>query len=235
MPSQTLPKLYQYNVCPFCWKVRTVLAYKKVPYETIEVHPLNKKEIAFSKNYKKVPLYINAQGKQVNDSTPIMRAIDAEYPENPVFETDAEKKKREDVWLDWCDKKLVRALPPLIYKDISSALAAFDYITQIEKFSWLQKRFIKYSGAVVMTLVAKKSAKEQKIENPAAHFEKCLKDWSEVFKNDLFFGGQKPNGADFAAFGILKSVESLPAAFQIIQKNKKVKDWYQAMEGRVPV
>ncbi len=229
---QKLPKLYQYKVCPFCWKVRTVLAYKKIPYETVEVHPLNKKEIAFSKDYKKVPLYINAQGKQVNDSTPIMRAIDAEYPENPVFESEGEKKKREDQWLDWCDKKLVRALPPLIYKDVSSSLKAFDYITKVEKFSWIQKRLIKYSGAMVMTLVAKKSAKEQKIENPQAHFEKCLKEWEQTL-NAPFFGGQKPNGADFAAFGILKSVEELPAAFESVQKNKKVKDWFQKMEATI--
>jgi glutaredoxin len=46
--------LYQYDPCPFCNKVRAVLDYHKLPYTVVEVNPMRKKELAFSKDYKKV-------------------------------------------------------------------------------------------------------------------------------------------------------------------------------------
>ena len=223
--TKKLPKLYQYNACPFCWKVRAILGYKGIPYEAVEVHPLNKKEIGFSKEYRKVPIFVDEAGKQVNDSTPIMRFIDERYPSKPVFRTGADKDT-EDRWLKWADATLVRALPPLIYRNLSDSLKAFDYITQEEKFGWFQQRTIKYSGALVMTMVAKKSAKQQGISDPEVHLQKCLQDWAKALDGRHYLGGEAPNGADLAVFGILRSIETLPA-FSWIEKNAKVRDWYR--------
>lgn len=230
MTSVEKPKLYQYNVCPFCWKVKAVLGYKKIPYEAVEVHPLNKKEIRFSKEYRKVPIYIDRKGRQVNDSTPIMRHIDEEFGNLPVFETGAKEKQEEEKWLKWADEVLVRALPPLIYRKIGDSLKAFDYITKEEKFGWFQQRTIKYSGAVVMTMVAKKSAKSQGIQDPEAHLKACLKKWADALGKSDYLGGTKPNGADLSVFGILKSIEELPA-FRHIRENDKVSRWFDRVES----
>lgn len=58
--------LYQYQNCPFCGKVRAFLDYYGVNYNKVEVSPLWKGEISFSK-YKKVPIVI-ADDKQVRYS-----------------------------------------------------------------------------------------------------------------------------------------------------------------------
>ncbi len=229
MSQSILPKLYQYAVCPFCCKVKAILAYKNIPHETVEVHPLNKKEIKFSKNYRKVPIFMDVTGNQVNESTSIMKYIDEKYQERPVFEKSGESKSREEKWLDWADKTLVRALPPVIYRNIPDAIKAFDYITQEGKFSWFEQRTIKYSGALVMTLVAKKTAKSQGIFHPQQHLENCFKTWGEAFKGQKFLGGTKPNGADLAVYGILKSIEGMPA-FQLVENHPQVFEWYQAVE-----
>jgi len=230
MKSETTqPKLYQYKVCPFCWKVKALLAYKKIPYESVEVHPLNKKEIRFSKEYRKVPIFVDRGGEQVNDSTPIMRHIDRQYPDRPVFEAKGPEQVEEEKWLKWADATLVRALPPLIYRNFSDSVAAFDYITREEKFSWWQQRSVKYSGAAVMTLVARKSAKSQGITDPAEHLDRCLKDWETALRRRDYLGGGKPNAADLAAFGILKSIEELPA-FRYVEKNPVVRDWYRRVQ-----
>lgn len=230
MKTKNLPKLFQYAVCPFCCKVRALLAYKKIPYETVEVHPLNKKEIRFSKDYKKVPILVDTDGTQVNDSTPIMRHLDSNYGPGKVFETSPQAREEEDTWLKWADEILVRALPPLIYRNLPEALKAFDYITKEGKFGWWQQRAIKYSGAFVMTMVAKKSAKAQGITKPQKHLEQCLDQWAQALGDREYLGGSHPNGADLAIFGILSSVEEMPA-FQLIQNHPEVFDWYQRVEG----
>lgn len=67
--------LFQYEVCPWCNKVRAVLDYHNVPYRAVEVHPLMKSEIKFSKDYKKVPIMITATGEQINDSNEIIQHV----------------------------------------------------------------------------------------------------------------------------------------------------------------
>src|SRR3990167_827454 len=111
------PKLYQYAACPFCNKVRSILQYKGVDFETIEVHPLNKKEIAFSTDYRAVPIYVDSKGVQVNDSTPIMRHIDNEFPKPKVFSTDPAAEKDETAWLAWSER-FVKGLPTAIYDTV---------------------------------------------------------------------------------------------------------------------
>ncbi len=233
MNLETLPKLYQYNVCPFCWKVKALLHYKKIPYQSIEVHPLNKKEISFSKTYKKVPIYIDRQGKQHDDSTPIMQWIDQEFSENPVFSKEGKVQEEENKWLQWADATLVRSLPPLIYGTMGDALKAFDYITQEEKFSWWQKFSVKYSGALVMNMIGKRNAKQLGITNPTATVLNHLQTWAQALAGKDFLGGNKPNGADLAIYGILKSIETLPA-FSLLEKVPKVLSWYENVRELTP-
>ncbi len=204
------PKLFQYAACPFCNKVRSILKYKKVDYETVEVHPLNKKEIEFSQNYRAVPIYLDSRGKQVNDSTPIMRWIDQEFPKPTVFRTNPAESERDEKWLAWSEG-LVKGLPAVIYDSFFNALKAFDYITKVGKFSWLEKRTIKYSGAFIMTLVAKKIKKREQIDQPDLFVKQKAKEWSEGLKGNPFMGGATPGASDLAVFGILQSVAGLPA------------------------
>ncbi len=57
-------KLYQYQTCPFCCKTRAFLDYYGINYEIIEVNPLFRREIKFSK-YRKVPFIVCGDDVQV--------------------------------------------------------------------------------------------------------------------------------------------------------------------------
>ena len=63
--SPTVIKLYQYQTCPFCSKVRVFLDYHGIPYEKVEVNPLFKKELKFATT-KKVPLVVVGDVQVVN-------------------------------------------------------------------------------------------------------------------------------------------------------------------------
>ena len=223
------PKLYQYAACPFCSKVTSMLAYKKVDFEVIEVNPLNKKEIAFSENYRKVPIFVDAQGTQINDSTAIMKHIDEAYPDPAVFSQDSEQKARDEKWLTWSEK-LVQGLPTVIYDNLMDSIHAFDYITKTGKFSWLQSRMIKYSGALIMTLVAKKIRKREAIEDPQAFVQTKTQEWADGLQGRKFMGGDAPSAADIAVFGISRAVGSLRAG-KLFQKNQAFWNWLEAMQS----
>ena len=225
------PKLFQYAACPFCNKVRGVLQYKGVDFETIEVHPLNKKEIAFSPDYRAVPIYIDSQGKQVNDSTPIMRWIDQEFPERKVFRTNPVEAEKEAEWLAWSDR-LVKGLPAVLYDSFSSALKSFDYITKVGKFSWFERRMIKYSGAFIMTLVAKKIKKREGIDRPDEFLKQKTREWVEGLGGLSLMGGVTPGGADLAVFGIVQSVAGLRAG-KLLEENQAFSAWMKRVKEMI--
>jgi microsomal prostaglandin-E synthase 2 len=224
------PKLYQYTACPFCSKVASALAYKGVDYEAIEVHPLNKKEIEFSKDYRAVPIYIDSQGNQVNDSNTIMRHIDNEFPERRIFSLSETDKIKEDKWLAWSEN-YVQGLPTVIYDNLPNSLKAFDYITKTGKFSWIQSRTIKWSGALVMTLVAKKIKKRLSLADPKIFLRNAIHDWSEGLMGQDFMGGTEPNAADMAVYGISRSVAGLSAG-KIFKENPVFHQWLVRMSEK---
>ena len=60
-------RLYQYQTCPFCCKTRAFLDYYGIKYEVVEVNPLFRREIKFSK-YRKVPFIVCGDDVQVCDT-----------------------------------------------------------------------------------------------------------------------------------------------------------------------
>jgi len=103
--------IYQYQTCPFCSKARSFLLANSIPFSIEEVHPINKKEIKFSK-YKKVPIVVveqNGVEVQVNDSSVIVSALSSymidnsgktlkdvldEYPTTTVIEADGKTERK---------------------------------------------------------------------------------------------------------------------------------------------
>lgn len=226
-----IPKLYQYMACPFCNKVRSILEYKGVSFDTIEVHPLKKTEISFSPDYRAVPIYIDSKGQQVNDSTPIMRHIDNEYPTPRVFKTNPVEAEKDEKWLLWSEK-FVKGLPTAIYNTLPNALASFDYITKIGKFGWFEKVKIKYAGAFVMTLVAKKIKKREQIENPGEFLKQMASEWVSGLEGKPFMGGDAPSASDLAVYGIMQPIENL-AAGKLLRVNSDFDAWMKRMETAV--
>ena len=113
--------VYQYKICPFCCRVKAYLDYLKIPYETVEVNPLTKGELKFSKDYKKVPIVV-FDGVQVNDSSPILNHITDNLVVKDVamkaglFTEDTEK------WSEWSEKTLAVMLYPNITRSMQVSL-----------------------------------------------------------------------------------------------------------------
>ncbi|CAG0923159.1 unnamed protein product [Notodromas monacha] len=72
--------LYQYQTCPFCCKVRVFMDYFGLPYDVVEVNPVMRKELRWSKHWSKVPIVLAHQKgsdsvQQMNDSSMIISAL----------------------------------------------------------------------------------------------------------------------------------------------------------------
>jgi len=88
-------KLYAFDRSPFGWKVRLVLAEKKVPYEMIV--PENKNEDpAFARlnPFRKTPVLVLEDGRTLYESTLINEYLEETHPQPAMLPKDAYERAR---------------------------------------------------------------------------------------------------------------------------------------------
>ncbi|CAB3406463.1 unnamed protein product [Caenorhabditis bovis] len=68
-------RLYQYETCPFCCKVRAFLDYYGFSYEVVEVNPVTRSQIKFSTAYKKVPILRSGENTTLTESSLIISEL----------------------------------------------------------------------------------------------------------------------------------------------------------------
>lgn len=100
-------RLYQYEICPFCNKVKAMLDLHKIPYETVDVNPLTKSEIkSWSPDYRKVPIAMLGE-QQVNDSPLISSLLLDRMQETKASDMDPAHFRSDSAleWAKWSDEK----------------------------------------------------------------------------------------------------------------------------------
>lgn len=226
-------KLYQYEVCPYCCKVKSVLDFKKIPYEKIEVNPMTHEELAGNEKalkHDKVPVVVD-DGKTLLESNDIIRYLDTKYPKRPIFAKRGAPSALQDQWMRFADDELVQILPANIYRTLPEALDSFKYITKVGKFPAWKRYYLMLGGAVAMNIVAKKGMKKKGIADPRKALEETLEKLSDGLGKSQFLGGQEPDAGDLVCHGVLRSVREMKV-WKDIEKNKKVADWYERV-GRL--
>ena len=103
-------KLYDYPDCPFCQKVRVVLAEKDLEYEKIFVD-LRKQEqktpeFLRMNPYGKVPVLVD-DDEVIYDSTIINEYLEEEYPLPRLMPEDSQGRARVRILEDYCDNSFI--------------------------------------------------------------------------------------------------------------------------------
>jgi glutaredoxin len=168
--------LYQYSICPFCHRVRSVLDYAQLPYVVKEVNPLTKAEIRpYRDRHKQVPI-AEIDGTPVFGSDQIIQHLLLSSAANDTNNNDALKSLRlelddnsddtaaatvesKDPWVDFAVKKLAVLLYPNMCRTVGDSFRAFAYVHHVEpaksSFSPVQRILIQSIGSVVRTKIQK--------------------------------------------------------------------------------
>ena len=93
--------LYDAARCPYCARVRIVLAEKRVPYETVEIDLRDRPGWIYAKNPAgKVPVLEEDGGFVLPESQVIMEYLEERYPEPPLWPADPAERAQGRLWLD---------------------------------------------------------------------------------------------------------------------------------------
>ena len=247
MSSGTMPfesvTLYQYDVCPFCNKVKAFLDYHNIPYDVVEVNPLTKTEIKqFEHEWKKVPVLV-VDGKATYNSRDIIKDVDERVRKHSGLtkrwfgEKSKKEKEKEEEWCKWVDDRFVHVLTPNIYKTFREAMESFDYITERGNFGFFERQSARITGAVSMYGISKMVLKKRHgIEDERASlFEETRKWMSEGVgqSGGKFCGGDAPNIADISMFGVFRAVKTFQTFEDVCKEVPEMVPWYERMQKAV--
>merc|ERR1712137_998122 len=208
--------LYQYSTCPFCSKLRAFLDYHGVQYDTKEVNPLSKAQIA-SHGYHKVPqLQVGAEGEGgpiIVDSSEIVKLLKPLLDENAPTVSEEEQR-----WRDWASTTLVWYMVLNTNRTLAESRSGYDYVAN----KVTRPKLIKQAGFDG--------------EDPRAGLYQEVNKWAqEGLGEKTFHGGDKPDLADLDVYGIIQSQRFLPV-FGDIRENtdQRITQWIDQMDALMP-
>lgn len=252
----TSNRLYQFESCPFCRKVRSCLDYHKIPYELVEVNPMNKDETKpIAPDYPKVPiLQVSAgagQDFQMRDSKTIVMALLGD--QNPgvapgvplpgatpstgkMWAKDGEVTgSAEEQWVKWTDLVLVQCIVLNVYRNLGESAETFSYLLTHPNFSWFAQYSGALSGTVVMWGVSKARKRKFEIADERVALYEALVAFAEAVKGGggRFLGGRRPGAVDFNVYGILRSAEGCQTERDMFEHCPDILPWYNSMQEAV--
>jgi glutathione S-transferase len=99
--------LYDAARCPYCARVRIVLAEKALPYETVEIDLRDRPAWIYAKNPSgTVPVLEEEGGFVLPESPVIMEYLEERFPEPPLWPADPAERALGRLWLDRFDARL---------------------------------------------------------------------------------------------------------------------------------
>ncbi|KAG8512768.1 Prostaglandin E synthase 2 [Galemys pyrenaicus] len=145
-----------------------------------------------------------------------------------------EARTEEMKWRQWADDWLVHLISPNVYRTPAEALASFDYIVKEGRFGAVEGAVAKYIGAAAMYLISKRLKSRHHLQDDVREdlYEAANKWVAAVGKDRPFMGGQKPNLADLAVYGVLRVMEGLEA-FDDLVRHTRIQPWYLRVEKAI--
>ena len=221
------------HTCPFCWKIRSIAEHLNIDYQKIQVNAMKtKKELKFTNGWEKVPVWTEVGGEVVVDSTPIMKHIDVTYNEGELWYS--ENVTRRDEWIEWVDANLSKATIPILYGGLFSALKTTTRVSKLEKFGFFSKRIYAWMGFPIMWGFIARSRIKKDGRKPKQLWHDLLTEFTDEFRNEPFFGGEKPDLVDLAAFGYMRSISPFPQ-FSQLEEHVNGIAWYRRVEATLKV
>lgn len=222
--------LYQFESCPFCWKVKAVLHYFDIPYRVVEVDPMKQKELE-PLGAKTVPTLVDGDTVMSESSDIINHLVGQHVDAARAAEAGLGIDEVED-WRKWVDQTLVHFLPPIIHGSFGTSWKTFGSVLSTSNYGPFKRQFVRFAGAMVMSRVSQKKARERGIDDAETGLRDAVDHWiSKGLAGRSFHGNGAPDLADLAVFGVFRSTEGLAAVNLARSHNPAFADWYDRVQG----
>ncbi len=223
--------LYQFELCPFCHKVKATLDVKGLTYRTVEVNPMTKAELPELPEGapKKVPV-IECEGDIVFDSSTIMAYLEERFTDEPTLTPPKiSAKTLSDEIETWVDAEFAMALPTVIYGTWGEALKAAQVTARTSNFGFFHNVSVRAGGPLIMHQVSKRILKKNGKTDGHAWVAETLDQFEAWLGDADFVTGNAVSIGDVAMQGAISCVRDFPI-FAEIMRRPKIRSWFDRVQ-----
>ena len=224
--------LYQFELCPYCHKVKAAMEAKGIPFTKVEVNPMNKKELPPLPDGapRKVPV-IRTNGDTICDSTNIVAYLEAHDSSGlRLTPSDPELQAKSALVERWVNDDLSYVLPTVIYGTWGEALKAAQVVAKTSNFGFFQNAMVRAGGSLIMHQVAKRIVAKRSGGTPAAMLAAEMDKFEAWLGDRDFVCGSELSVGDVAAHGCLTCIQDFPA-FATIMTRPRVAAWFKRVQA----
>jgi glutathione S-transferase len=227
--------LHQFEISPFCDKLRRLLNYKGIAFDVRDYPLAGGKKIKQFNPSGKLPA-LEHNGTFVNDSTDIAYYVEQQFPQHPLIPTDPKQKALMHVLEDWADESLYFYEMTMRFVKSSTARTNLGKMLEFDKgFSrWYLEKILPTKMGVAMICsmqgTGRKSMAQLKVD--IGRHVQAVAD---------FLGGREGDGqwlvgdsmtlADLSVYSMFFCLLDAPEAKAIIDAKPTVVAWMQRIRS----
>ena len=222
--------LYQFEISPFCDKVRRILHWKRQPYEIVEI-PLAETYTRLRRinSVGKLPC-LDHDGRRIADSTEIAHHLEEAFPEPPLLPADPRERGLVHALEDWADESLyfyeltLRFTLPHNARRWIPALTAHD--------GSLVQRLAPWMIPILMRRTARGQGVGRKpVEALVRDVERHVEALGRLVEGRDWLVGEALTLADIAVFAQLQCVRGADEGAKLIEANPAVTAWMARVDS----
>lgn len=225
--------LHQFEISPFCIKLRRILRFKNIPFEIKEYPLAAGRHIRRFNPTGKLPA-LEHDGRWIGDSTDIVYYLEQKFPSPPIIPDDPQQRALNHILEDWADESLYFyemrlrfTLPGNRERNLPRMLA---HDTGISK--WFLSKVI--PGGLMSILnnqgVGRKSPEQLQID-----IERHLQAIAGLLPDrQWLLGTETPTLADFSVHAMLECFADADLGQAAIEARPAVVSWMQRLNDLCP-
>jgi glutathione S-transferase len=221
--------LYQFEISPFCDKVRRILHVKGQPYEIREI-PVSQslRRVRQVNRIGKLPC-LDHDGHRVADSSDIARYLDQKFPQPALLPSDPGERALCHVLEDWADESLyfyemaLRFTIPHNARRFVPALVAHDP-------PWFQ-RLAEYVVPRIMRRITRSQGVGRKPRDMLLRdVERQIRAVAALLGEGQWLVGGSLSVADIAVFAQLACIRGADEGAKLVEAEPAVAAWMERVE-----
>lgn len=213
---------YDWPYSPFCMKVRAILDYKQLTYES--VNPLRARGTLRRRGTGKVPA-VEIDGIFITDSTDIALALDQRFPEPPLLPTDSRERGLVHAIEEWADESLY--FIGLYYRWFEAE--GRKPIADVFGNTFKGKVAYRFYLRRILNQLRSQGTSRKSPAHVQRDLERNLEAMERLLAPGPYVLGDKPYLCDFALWGQLNYLNRTPAGRAAIARRDAIRDYVQRL------
>ncbi|MCX2982523.1 glutathione S-transferase family protein [Halieaceae bacterium IMCC14734] len=218
--------LYQFEVSPFCDKVRRAMRYKNIPFSVQEVSLLGAGKYSSA---KKLPV-LDDTGTRIEDSTQIVHYLEQKYPEPPLLPADPAQLALCNVLEDWADESLYYYDIALHFSFAENAKRRAGHLLQHEK-PWVKRLMGPFVPGLLRKMGESQGAGRRSREVILSDIDRHIGSIAAMLEGQDFLLPTGLSAADISIFVEIDAIKVAELGAEIISRYPVVVAWMDRVDA----